>query len=72
MPVWVEAGLWGLLGGAALVVGALVAWSLRVPDGVEDDVAVLAVRAHPVDGERPPGAGPEILPPAVPSLPPFS
>ena len=34
MPVWVEAGLWGLLGGAALVVGALVAWFLRVPDGV--------------------------------------
>ena len=34
MPVWVEAGLWGLLGGAALVLGALVAWFLRVPDGV--------------------------------------
>ena len=34
MPVWIEAGLWGLLGGAALVVGALVAWFLRVPSGV--------------------------------------
>jgi serine phosphatase RsbU (regulator of sigma subunit) len=35
-------------------------------DGVEDDVAVLAVRAHPVHAERPVEAGPEILPPAVP------
>ncbi|WP_409330299.1 ZIP family metal transporter [Trujillonella humicola] len=34
MPVWVEAGLWGLLGGAALVLGALVAWFLRVPQGL--------------------------------------
>ncbi|MGY1806577.1 ZIP family metal transporter [Blastococcus sp. SYSU D00669] len=31
MPVWLEAGLWGLLGGAALVLGALVAWFARVP-----------------------------------------
>jgi ZIP family zinc transporter len=30
----VEAGLWGLLGGAALVVGAAVAWFVRVPSGV--------------------------------------
>jgi serine phosphatase RsbU (regulator of sigma subunit) len=37
-----------------------------VGDGVEDDVAVLAVRAHPVDAERPWEAGPEVLPPAVP------
>jgi len=34
MPIWIEAGLWGLLGGAALVLGALTAWFLRVPDGV--------------------------------------
>ncbi|MGY1770147.1 ZIP family metal transporter [Blastococcus sp. SYSU D00813] len=34
MPEWVEAGLWGLLGGAALVLGALVAWFVRVPRGV--------------------------------------
>jgi PAS domain S-box-containing protein len=34
-------------------------------DGVEDDVAVLAVRAHPVDVPRPLEAGPEILPPLV-------
>jgi serine phosphatase RsbU (regulator of sigma subunit) len=30
-------------------------------EGAEDDVAVLAVRAHPVDAERPVEAGPEIL-----------
>jgi len=30
-------------------------------NGVEDDVAVLAVRAHPVDAARPPEAGPELL-----------
>ena len=35
-------------------------------DGVEDDVAVLAVRAHPVHVARPAEAGPEILPPALP------
>src|SRR3954470_9133034 len=29
-----EAGLWGLLGGAALVLGALVAWFVRVPQDV--------------------------------------
>jgi serine phosphatase RsbU (regulator of sigma subunit) len=37
-------------------------------EGVEDDVAVLAVRAHPVDAERPAEAWPEILPVAVPHL----
>ncbi|WP_138757194.1 ZIP family metal transporter [Modestobacter altitudinis] len=34
MPTWLEAGLWGLLGGGALVLGALVAWFARVPSGV--------------------------------------
>ncbi|RBY76503.1 ZIP family zinc transporter [Blastococcus sp. TF02-09] len=34
MPEWVDAGLWGLLGGAALVVGAAVAWFVRVPQAV--------------------------------------
>jgi ZIP family zinc transporter len=34
MAIWLQAGLWGLLGGAALVVGALVAWSIRVPPRV--------------------------------------
>jgi ZIP family zinc transporter len=32
VQMWLEAGLWGLLGGAALVIGALVAWFVRVPD----------------------------------------
>jgi serine phosphatase RsbU (regulator of sigma subunit) len=35
-------------------------------DGVEDDVAVLAVRAHPVRAARPMEAGPEVLPPLLP------
>ena len=34
MPIWLEAGAWGLLAGAALVVGALVAWFVRVPRDV--------------------------------------
>jgi ZIP family zinc transporter len=34
LPVWVEAGLWGLLAGGALVVGAAVAWTVRVPQRV--------------------------------------
>jgi zinc transporter, ZIP family len=34
VPTWLEAGLWGLLGGGALVLGALIAWSLRVPQAV--------------------------------------
>jgi zinc transporter, ZIP family len=31
MPGWLEAGLWGLLGGGALVLGAAVAWFVHVP-----------------------------------------
>ncbi|TXR55387.1 ZIP family metal transporter [Quadrisphaera setariae] len=31
MPVWLEAGAWGLVGGLALVLGAAVAWFVRVP-----------------------------------------
>lgn len=31
MPIWAQAGLWGLLAGGALVVGAAVAWFIRVP-----------------------------------------
>jgi serine phosphatase RsbU (regulator of sigma subunit) len=33
---------------------------------VEDDVAVLAVRVHPLGAARPAAAGPEVLPPALP------
>jgi len=31
MPVWLQAGLWGLLGGAALLLGALAGYLVRVP-----------------------------------------
>jgi ZIP family zinc transporter len=31
MPVWLEAGAWGLLAGGALVIGALIAWLVQVP-----------------------------------------
>lgn len=31
MPIFIEAGLWGLLGGSALVLGALVAWFVSLP-----------------------------------------
>jgi ZIP family zinc transporter len=34
MPTWAEAGLWGLFSGGALVVGAAVAWFVRVPQRV--------------------------------------
>jgi ZIP family zinc transporter len=34
VPDWIDAGLSGLLGGAALVLGALVAWFVRVPQAV--------------------------------------
>lgn len=31
MPGWLEAGWWGLAAGAALIVGALIGWIVRVP-----------------------------------------
>lgn len=31
MPGWLEAGWWGLVAGGALVVGAAIAWTVRVP-----------------------------------------
>lgn len=31
MPVWIQAGLWGLFAGGALVLGALIAWFVQVP-----------------------------------------
>lgn len=31
IPVWLEAGGWGLVAGSALVLGSLVAWYVRVP-----------------------------------------
>jgi ZIP family zinc transporter len=38
MPIWLQAGLWGLAAGGALVVGALVAWVVRVPQRVAASV----------------------------------
>ena len=34
MPVWLEAAGWGLVGGSALVLGALVSWVVAVPQRV--------------------------------------
>ena len=34
MPIWAEAGFWGLAAGSALVVGAAIAWFVRVPQNV--------------------------------------
>ena len=34
MPLAVQAGLWGLLSGSALVLGASVAWFTRIPPRV--------------------------------------
>lgn len=34
MPIWLQAGLWGLIAGGALVLGALIAWFVRVPQRV--------------------------------------
>jgi zinc transporter, ZIP family len=31
VPIWIEAGLWGLLAGSALVLGAMIAWFFEVP-----------------------------------------
>ena len=41
MPVWAQAGLWGLLGGAALVVGAAVAYFVALPARVVATVMAL-------------------------------
>jgi ZIP family zinc transporter len=34
MPIWIQAGLWGLAAGGALVIGALVAWLIEVPQRI--------------------------------------
>lgn len=40
-PMWIEAGLWGALGGSALVLGALIAWVAPLPQRVI--AAVMAI-----------------------------
>jgi len=34
MPIWIQAGLWGLAAGGALVLGAGITWVMRVPQKV--------------------------------------
>jgi ZIP family zinc transporter len=34
MPIWLQAGFWGLMAGGALVVGAAIAWFVKVPKDV--------------------------------------
>jgi ZIP family zinc transporter len=34
MPIWLQAGFWGLIAGGALVVGAAIAWFVKVPKDV--------------------------------------
>ena len=34
MPIWAEAGLWGLLGGSSLLLGAALAYLIRLPKRV--------------------------------------
>ncbi len=34
MPIWLEAGAFGLLAGGALVIGAVIAWLVRVPQPI--------------------------------------
>ena len=38
MPVWLQAGWWGLVAGGALVVGALIAWFVRVPPKIVSSI----------------------------------
>jgi ZIP family zinc transporter len=38
VPVWLQAGLWGVVAGSALVVGAVLAWFLEVPRRVTASV----------------------------------
>jgi ZIP family zinc transporter len=38
MPVWAQAGLWGLLGSSALVIGAALAFLLKLPKRATADI----------------------------------
>lgn len=33
MPIWAQAGLWGLAGSSALVIGAVLAFVVNCPSG---------------------------------------
>ena len=41
-PVWIEAGLWGLLGGSSLVLGAALAYLVQLPRRVTAGIMALA------------------------------
>lgn len=41
-PEWLQAGSWGLVGGGALVVGAAIAWFVRVPPRVVAGIMAFA------------------------------
>lgn len=34
MPIWVDAGLWGLAGASSLVIGAAIAYAVQLPERV--------------------------------------
>lgn len=34
MPIWAQAGLWGLLGASSLVIGAVLAYVVRLPERI--------------------------------------
>ena len=69
MTLWVQAGLWGLLAGGALVVGALIAWfvpvSRRVVAGVMAFGAGVLISALAFDlvdeAEKTGGLGPTLV-----------
>ncbi|MDN4173790.1 ZIP family zinc transporter [Nocardioides sp. SOB77] len=69
LPVWLQAGGWGLLAGGALVLGALVAWFVAVPQRVVAGVMafgagvlISALAFDLVDeAERTGGLGPTVV-----------
>lgn len=69
MPIWVQAGLWGVLAGGALLIGAAVAWFIRVREHVVygvmafgAGVLISALAFELVDeAEKQGGLGPTVL-----------
>ena len=68
MTVWLQAGAWGLLAGGALVLGASVAWFVRVPQAVVASImafgagVLISALAFDLvdDAERTGGLGPAV------------
>jgi len=44
IPLWLQAGLWGLVSGSALIIGALVGYFLQLPQRLV--AAVMAFEAE--------------------------